>query len=640
MLNRIRSVMVVVLAAGFMWGCGGERGMESSGVEEHGRPLSKMAVAGGDMSQAMVVATVSQDDAPVAGAMVEFARSVAGQVPDYQWSGMTDDMGRVTVEISGLATGYYQARASWDGSVMGRWSSIPINGGYRSTVALPIGGRAQVTGTSERVTIGIVLPVTGSLHDSFGIPIQQGLDLARQGIGNVELKFVIEDDQSTVEGAVAAYNKLIQAGVPVIIGPPTSSQTRMAFPIAQENQVVAISPTSAATGLSALGDFVFRVALTTDVLIPSGIEATHEKLGYQTAATLYDELDFFSIDSDKVIREVLAAKGVEVLSTETFQSNDTDFSEQLTRIQALNPDVIFVSSLSPEKSEILKQGHQLGISATFIVRTLTVENVQKAGAAAEGAITFIGWGAAFDTPGNHAFVQNYRAEYGGEPNNYVARAYTTLRILAEAIANAQSTEPTAIRDALANIRDFDTVFGKFSFDANGDAVYDAKILIVKDGKFEVFDTQTTLMATATIGETNESGVTGKAVFTQNGDNIKFVISLANASPGEHAVHIHATGDCSAPDGTSAGGHWNPTGVAHGKWGEGEFHLGDIGNLTANAQGMGKLELTTNLWEMNTGSDIDFVGKAIIVHADADDFVSQPSGNAGPRIGCGVIELGQ
>ena len=381
--------------------------------------------------------------------------------------------------------------------------------------------------------------------------------------------------------------------------------------------------------------FVFRVALTTDVLIPSGIEATHEKLGYQTAATLYDELDFFSIDSDKVIREVLAAKGVEVLSTETFQSNDTDFSEQLTRIQALNPDVIFVSSLSPEKSEILKQGHQLGISATFIVRTLTVENVQKAGAAAEGAITFIGWGAAFDTPGNHAFVQNYRAEYGGEPNNYVARAYTTLRILAEAIANAQSTEPTAIRDALANIRDFDTVFGKFSFDTNGDAVYDAKVLIVKDGNLEIFDAQPVSQATAIINETNESGLTGKAVFTQIGDNIKFVVSLANASAGEHAVHIHETGDCSAPDGKSAGGHWNPTGVAHGKWGEDEFHLGDIGNLTANAQGMGKLELTTNLWEMNTGSDIDFVGKAIIVHAGADDFVSQPSGNAGARIGCGV-----
>ena len=82
MLIRIRSIMVVALAAGFMWSCGGERGMESSEVgEQIGLPLSKMAVAGGGMSQTMVVATVSQDDAPVAGVMVEFARSIAGQTP-------------------------------------------------------------------------------------------------------------------------------------------------------------------------------------------------------------------------------------------------------------------------------------------------------------------------------------------------------------------------------------------------------------------------------------------------------------------------------------------------------------------------------------------------------------------------------
>ena len=125
MLSRIRSIVMVALAAGLMWGCGGDRGMESSSVEEHGRPLSKMAVSAGDMSQAMVVATVSQDDAPVAGVMVEFARSIAGQAPDYQWSGMTDDMGRVTVEISGQATGYYQARASRDGSVNGALVEYP-----------------------------------------------------------------------------------------------------------------------------------------------------------------------------------------------------------------------------------------------------------------------------------------------------------------------------------------------------------------------------------------------------------------------------------------------------------------------------------------------------------------------------------
>ena len=145
-------------------------------------------------------------------------------------------------------------------------------------------------------------------------------------------------------------------------------------------------------------------------------------------------------------------------------------------------------------------------------------------------------------------------------------------------------------------------------------------------------------ATAMIGPTNDSGVTGMAIFVQSGNQITLTIEIQNATPGVHAVHIHESGDCSSPDGTSAGGHWNPTGVAHAKWGEGEFHLGDLGNFTVGADGTGSIELTTDLWEIGTGSNIDIVGRGIIVHAEADDFTSQPSGNAGARIGCGAIAL--
>ncbi len=151
---------------------------------------------------------------------------------------------------------------------------------------------------------------------------------------------------------------------------------------------------------------------------------------------------------------------------------------------------------------------------------------------------------------------------------------------------------------------------------------------------------TPIQANAVIGSSNESGVSGMAVFTQDDDQITLIVEIQGATPGLHAVHIHANGDCSAPDGSSAGGHWNPTGVAHGKWGDDEFHLGDIGNITVAEDGTGSITLTTDLWEIGTGSDIDVVGKGIIVHADADDFTSQPSGAAGMRIGCGVIVLSE
>ena len=650
MSSRIRSVMVVFLATGLMWGCGGERGMESSEVEEQiGRPLSKVAVSAGDMSPAMVVATVSQDDAPVADVMVEFARSIAGQAPDYQWSGMTDDMGQARVE---LGTGYYQARASRDGSVMGRWSSIPINSGYDVMLDLPIGGKARVTESSrtEVISIGLIPHLSGVFSSPIS-PMKNASEMALEEINNAHgeaiFAFIIEDSRSTPEGAVDAYNKLIhQDGVLAILGPRTSSLAVAAFPIAQENQVVALSPTSSARGISAMGDFLFRASLTVDRYVPGGVEITQAQLGYKRVATIFDETDVFSRSSDEVIRDALVANGVEVLATETFQTSDTDFSAQLMRIKALNPEAIFISSQAANMADILIQGRQGGIpeEVPFITSlTLTIDEIKRAGAAAEGVIAFTAWSSLADTPGNRVFVENYMAKYGVEPNVFAAQSYASVYILTKAILDAhlapgfEVLDSQGIRDALREIRDFDTVLGKFSFDDVGDGVYNPAVLIVKDGKLEVFGSSLTT-ATATIGETNESGVSGKAIFTQSGDNIKLVITLANASAGEHAVHIHAKGDCSASDGTSAGGHWNPTGVAHGKWGEGEFHLGDIGNMMVDDRGMGKIELTTNLWEMNTGSDIDVVGKAIIAHAGADDFVSQPSGNAGARIGCGVIKM--
>ena len=345
---------------------------------------------------------------------------------------------------------------------------------------------------SGEIAIGVVLPLTGPLA-STGERMKRGLELALNEINGgqlsgTRLKFIIEDDTSTPEGAVAAFNKLIhEDSVSIIIGPATSSATQAAFPIAQENQVVAISPTSGARGLSAIGDFVFRVPLATNIVAIQGVEVTYAKLNYQRVATMYNETDFFSMDRDTALKEEFTAIGVEVLTTEVFQRNDTDFSAQLTRIKALEPDAIFISALPPEKPGILIQAHALGISVPIIMSSLTSVDVQAAGAAAEGTITFIGWLSTDDTPGNQAFVQNYNMTYGMTPDVFAVASYTAVYILAEAIKNAEATDAISIRDALANISDLDTVFGKFSFNADGDAIYEEKALIVKDGMLQPFE---------------------------------------------------------------------------------------------------------------------------------------------------------
>ena len=345
---------------------------------------------------------------------------------------------------------------------------------------------------SGEISIGVVLPLTGHVA-STGERMKRGLELALNEINNAHLsdtrlKFIIEDDTSTPKGAVAAFNKLIhEDNVSVIIGPATSSATQAAFPVAQENQVVAISPTSGARGLSAIGDFVFRVPLATNIVALQGVKTTYAKLNYQRVATMYNETDFFSTDRDTALRETFTALGVEVLTTEVFQSGDPDFSAQLTRIKTLAPDAIFVSALPPEKPGILIQAHELGITVPIIISSLTSVDVEAAAAAAEGAITFIGWLSTDDTPGNQALVQNYNMTYGTTPDVFAVASYTSVYILAEAIKNAQATDAISIRDALANISNLDTVFGKFSFNADGDAIYEQKALIVKDGMLQPFE---------------------------------------------------------------------------------------------------------------------------------------------------------
>lgn len=145
-------------------------------------------------------------------------------------------------------------------------------------------------------------------------------------------------------------------------------------------------------------------------------------------------------------------------------------------------------------------------------------------------------------------------------------------------------------------------------------------------------------AMAVLSGASGSEVSGTATFTQTAEGkVKLVLSVNNLSTGKHAVHLHENGDCSAEDASSAGGHWNPEGEEHGKRGEDEFHAGDINNLTVGEDGLGSLVMVVDGWSIGDGQDTDILNKAVIIHAEADDFTSQPSGDAGSRVACGVIQ---
>ncbi len=142
-------------------------------------------------------------------------------------------------------------------------------------------------------------------------------------------------------------------------------------------------------------------------------------------------------------------------------------------------------------------------------------------------------------------------------------------------------------------------------------------------------------AQARMQPTEGQDVRGTVTFTQQNELIKVVASFSGLTPGGHGFHIHEKGDCSAPDGTSAGGHFNPGDKKHGHPGKGEHHVGDLPMLQADQNG--KASLTTTLSGLSLGSgESGIIGRAVIVHAAPDDFKTQPTGNSGARLACGVI----
>jgi len=141
-------------------------------------------------------------------------------------------------------------------------------------------------------------------------------------------------------------------------------------------------------------------------------------------------------------------------------------------------------------------------------------------------------------------------------------------------------------------------------------------------------------AIAMLYPTQGSKVQGVVSFSKERDGMHIEASIQGLSPGLHGFHIHEFGDCTSPDANSAGGHFNPTNMPHGSPTAEKHHGGDFGNIQADASGIAKLSMVTPALSFEGPNSI--LGRGLIVHAQADDFTTQPTGASGPRVACGVI----
>lgn len=343
-----------------------------------------------------------------------------------------------------------------------------------------------------KAKVGVISYLTGP-GASYGEAITNGINLAHKEIaelGEVDIELKIEDSAGKQEEALSVAQKLMNSeNVDAIIGPTLSTEMQIVGPEADLNGVPILGTSNTAEGIPQLGEYVFRNSIPETLAIPASVQKAIDKYGAKKVAILYGNDDVFTKAGYDTMKQVAKDLDLEVLTTETFQLGQSDYKAQLTKIKSLNPDLVLASALYNEGAVILDQARKMGIDVPFVGGNgfNSPEVIKIAGDAANGLIVATPWFAKKDDEKVKKFVEDYEAAYGMEPDQFAAQAYDGFYVMAEAIKNAGEADRDAIRDALAEIKDFEGVLGNMSFDEEGDIIMEPTVLIIEGDEYVVFE---------------------------------------------------------------------------------------------------------------------------------------------------------
>jgi len=364
------------------------------------------------------------------------------------------------------------------------------------TVAAALAAFSFTPGTAradgEPIKVGSLASMTGGTS-TFGQSTDKGIRLAaeeRNAAGGVlgrKIEVATADTESAAEKTPLAVLKLIeQDKVVAVLGEVASSRTIAAAPSCQKAKVPLLTPASTNPKVTKLGNYVFRSCFVDDLQGLWIAKFTANDLKFKRAVILTDAKNDYSTGLTKVLEREFPKLGGAIVGEESYQAGDSSFKTQLTNIKEKNPDIVFLPGYYTEVTSICRQARELGLTCPFIGGDGwdSDETLKNGGTAVEGCYFTNHYDASDPDTRVQDFVKKFKARYDGAvPDAMAVLGYDAANILFDALTRAKSTDGPALRDALAQTKDFPGVTGNITIGKDRNAIKPGVVLEIKNGKF-------------------------------------------------------------------------------------------------------------------------------------------------------------
>ncbi|HBK60896.1 MAG TPA: branched-chain amino acid ABC transporter substrate-binding protein [Firmicutes bacterium] len=350
--------------------------------------------------------------------------------------------------------------------------------------------------SETEIRIGVYEPMTGAMAAG-GQMTMEGIQLAqeqRPKVLGLPVRVILVDNRSDKVEAATAVTRLIQKDkVCAIIGSYGSALSMSGGPVAQAAKVpvMGCSPTNPLVTLG--NDYYFRACFIDPFQGRVMAQFAYDKLGARKAAIIQDIAQDYAVGLANFFRQAfneLTEDPKSIIAFTSYQTGDRDYTAQLTYVANAKPDVVFAPGYYADAAVLVTQARSLGLKMPFLGGDTfeAPEFIEIGGKNVEGVYFSTHYSAdAPVTPASERFVALYKARFKTAPNTFAALGYDCYNLVLDAIERAGSSNPKAIRDAMAETKDFVGATGIITLDANGDATKSAVVLVVKDGQFKLVD---------------------------------------------------------------------------------------------------------------------------------------------------------